>query len=309
MKPTIPKLTFPSKSERHRRFGSTDPVPGFKPTAKEQMADLQNQREDYLFPINHVGICRVQYPIQVCSELEPKVQTSVASLSLTTSLNRESKGINMSRLTEQLELYRQRGWTADLSDLSEFVQELAERMNQDSAELKITFPWFYERSSPVSDNAGLNHAEVSIETIYTKGESLKVSLSLRVAVTTLCPCSKEISEYSAHNQRGIVTITVDINPSAFASQDWKAALLHAAESNASSALHPVLKRPDEKLVTERAYENPRFVEDMVRLVAADLYEMTDVEAFTVECRNEESIHMHDAIAVITYDKRKEEAAH
>lgn len=125
----------------------------------------------------------------------------------------------------------------------------------------------------------------------------------------MCPCSKEISEYSAHNQRGIVTITADINPSALDSQDWKAALLNAAESNASSALYPILKRPDEKHVTERAYENPRFVEDMVRLVAADLYEMKDVQAFTVECRNEESIHLHDAIAIISYDKRKEEATH
>ncbi|MEK5357828.1 GTP cyclohydrolase FolE2 [Paenibacillus sp. FSL L8-0709] len=309
MDPIVPKQILPAKAERHRRFGSVNPVPGNKPTTKEQMADLQNQHEDYLFPIDQVGICRVQYPIQVCSQLEPKVQTSIASLSLTTSLYRESKGINMSRLSEQLELYRQKGWTSELSDLCDFVHELAERMNQDHAELKITFPWFYESIAPVSRKAGLNHAEISINILYKKEEALKVIVNLSVTVTTLCPCSKEISEYSAHNQRGIVTITADINPSALDSQDWKAALLNAAESNASSALYPILKRPDEKHVTERAYENPRFVEDMVRLVAADLYEMKDVQAFTVECRNEESIHLHDAIAIISYDKRKEEATH
>lgn len=309
MKTTETTQVLPTKLERHRLFGSVDPIPGDKPTTREQMADLQNHRKDYLFPIDQVGICRVQYPIQVCSELEPTIQTSIASLALSTNLNRESKGINMSRITEQLELYRQKGWTAELSDLCEFVQELAERMKQDSAELKVTFPWFYERSAPVSGQVGLNHAEVSICTSYKKGESIKVILDLSVAVTTLCPCSKEISEYSAHNQRGIVKITATISPTALASRDWKAVLLYAAESNASSAMHPVLKRPDEKHVTEKAYENPRFVEDMVRLVAADLYEMIDVQAFTVECRNEESIHLHDAIAVISYDKRKEEAAH
>ncbi|WP_397334123.1 GTP cyclohydrolase FolE2 [Paenibacillus macerans] len=303
------KQILPAKPERHRRFGSTDPIPGNKPTAKEQMADLQNRREDYLFPIDHVGICRVRHPVQVCSVLEPGSQTSIATIALTTSLPRESKGINMSRLTEQLELYRRKGWTTELPELCDFVRELAERMGQDNAEIAMTFPWFYERPAPVSANTGLNHAEASIKAAYTKGKPFTAEVSLRVAVTTLCPCSKEISEYSAHNQRGMVTMTVVLDPASEPAPDWKAMLLEAAESNASSALHPILKRPDEKRVTEQAYENPRFVEDMVRLVAADLYEMEAVQAFTVECRNEESIHMHDAYAVIAYDKRKEAAAH
>ncbi|RRJ67174.1 GTP cyclohydrolase I FolE2 [Paenibacillus oralis] len=308
MQPTNTKKTFPAKPERHRRFGSTDPIPGSKPTRKEQMADLQNRREDYLFPIDHVGICQVQQPIRVLSELEPKSQTSIATIALTTSLPRESKGINMSRLTEQLEVYRQQGWTCQLAELCGFVAELADRMGQDNAEITLTFPWFYERSAPVSARTGLNHAEASIKVAYGKGQPFTAAVSLRVAVTTLCPCSKEISEYSAHNQRGMVTMTAEIDPASPPVRDWKAMLLEAAESNASSALHPVLKRPDEKRVTEQAYENPRFVEDMVRLVAADLYELEVAQAFTVECRNEESIHMHDAYAKITYDKRKEEEA-
>ncbi|WP_411828899.1 GTP cyclohydrolase FolE2 [Paenibacillus macerans] len=309
MQPIKNQKILPAKPERHRRFGSTAPIPGNKPTVKEQMADLQNRREDYLFPIDRVGICRVQHPILVCSEMEPGTQTSVATITLTTSLPRESKGINMSRLTEQLERYRQKGWTSELPDLCDFVRELAERMGQDKAEITMIFPWFYERTAPVTENAGLNHAEALIKTAYEKGKPFTAEVSLRAAVTTLCPCSKEISEYSAHNQRGMVTMTVEIDPASPPVRDWKAMLLEAAESNASSALHPVLKRPDEKRVTEQAYENPRFVEDMVRLVAADLYEMEAVQAFTVECRNEESIHMHDAYAVITYDKRNEALTH
>lgn len=306
MQPTPTTPLLPAKPERHRRFGSANPVPGHKPTSKEQMADLQNQREDFLFPIDYVGICEVRHPIQVRSALEPKLQTSIATISLATSLRQQSKGINMSRLTEQLERYRQNGWSAEIPELIEFAHELAKTMDQDRAEIAVTFPWFYERAAPVSAKTGLNHAEVSIRVGYEREKAPTVTLGMRVAVTTLCPCSKEISEYSAHNQRGTVAITAEVDPNAWAAtaQDWKAAFLEAAESNASCALHPILKRPDEKRVTERAYENPRFVEDMVRLVAADLYEMNAVWAFTVKCQNEESIHLHDAVAAITYDKRK-----
>lgn len=299
---------LPPKPERHRLFGSTDPIPGSKPTVKEQMTDLQNHHADYLFPIQHVGVSNVRHPIQVHSDIEPKRQTSIATMTLTTSLPQASKGINMSRLTEQLEMYRQKGLSSELADMCDFVHELAERMGQDKAEITITFPWFYERTAPVTGLAGLNHAEATIQTTYERGQPYRTIVSLSAAVTTLCPCSKEISEYSAHNQRGRVTMTVEIDPASPPAHDWKAMLLTAAESNASSALHPVLKRPDEKRVTEQAYENPRFVEDMVRLVAADLYEMDDVLAFKVECRNEESIHLHDAYAIIDFDKRKKGAA-
>ncbi|MEK5645640.1 GTP cyclohydrolase [Paenibacillus rhizosphaerae] len=299
------QLALPAKPERHRRFGSVDPVSGNKPTTKEQMVDLQNQQKDFLFSIDRVGICRVRHPIQIRSEMAPTLQTSIATISLTTSLEQNSKGINMSRLTEQLEQYRQEGWTTDLPELCHFARELAERMNQRKAEIRIDFPWFYERSAPVTEHTGLNHADASIRVAHEIQKPPKITIGMSVAVTTLCPCSKEISEYSAHNQRGTVAITAEIDPAALPVQDWKTALLAAAESNASSALHPILKRPDEKRVTEQAYENPRFVEDMVRLVAADLYEMNAVLAFSVECRNEESIHLHDAVAAIYYDKRTE----
>ena len=127
-------------------------------------------------------------------------------------------------------------------------------------------------------------------------------LAMEAKVTTLCPCSKEISEYSAHNQRGVITVKTYLNREATLPSDYKEVILDAMEANASSILYPILKRPDEKRVTERAYENPRFVEDLIRLIAADLVEVDWIEGFDIECRNEESIHQHDAFAKLKYRK-------
>ncbi|MFF2015602.1 GTP cyclohydrolase FolE2 [Paenibacillus sp. NPDC058177] len=299
------RSSFPTKKERHVLFGSVPPVTGNKPTLKDQMTDLQNHREDYLFAIEEVGITRVKHPLTIHSTMAPHVQTTIASIELTTNLGQKSKGINMSRLTETLESYRQEGLSTDLAQLCKLTKELALVMNQTGSKLLMEFPWFYERSAPASNLIGLGHSELYIEIAYdeSKYRKFEITVGITVAVTTLCPCSKEISEYSAHNQRGLVSIRVNVDPQLL-DDNWKVMLLEAAESNASAALHPVLKRTDEKMVTERAYENPRFVEDLARLIAADLYEYDFVEKFTVECRNEESIHQHDAIARISFDKRQ-----
>lgn len=208
----------------------------------------------------------------------------------------------MSRFTEQLEKYRQQGFTLDFPSLHDFVMKLSERLVQTDINLKVEFPWFYERQGRASGSVGLNHAKAIIEILHNKETEFSKEVTLECVVTTLCPCSKEISEYSAHNQRGYVTIKAHLSNDYDEKYDWKKTLLEATESNASARIHPVLKRPDEKAVTEEAYANPRFVEDMVRLVAADLYEIEWITSFTVECRIEESIHLHDAIASITYTK-------
>ncbi len=301
------KRNLPSKEERHKLFGSVQPGPKTKPTEKEKMKDLQNTKKDFLFKIDAVGIKNVKHPIIVQSELKPHQQTTIGSFEFTSSIDQESKGTNMSRFTEQLHHYHENGFVVDINSMKKFVVELADRLKQQDAMMKVTFPWFYERKGPQSQLAGMNHANVSIKVEYHKETGFQIDVSLEATVTTLCPCSKEISEYSAHNQRGNVsiqaTLVEDFDEEKY---DWKEALLEAAESNASARIHPVLKRPDEKIVTEQAYENPRFVEDMVRLVAADLYEMPFVTKFHVSCQNEESIHLHDAIASITFDKTKDE---
>ncbi|MFS0560454.1 GTP cyclohydrolase FolE2 [Terribacillus sp. 179-K 1B1 HS] len=304
---TPTRKQLPSKAERHKLFGSVPPGKKTKPENKADMADLQNTKKNFLFHIDAVGIAKVKHPIQVISNTSPAMQTTIGTFEFTSSIQQDSKGTNMSRFTEQLDLYHKNGFTVSVESLQTFVAELADRLKQDDARVKVTFPWFFERSGPASGMTGLNHADATLEVAYDKQTGFRTTAKLSGTVTTLCPCSKEISEYSAHNQRGIVSMEVQLTD-AFDEdvRDWKEDLLEAAESNASARIHPVLKRPDEKMVTETAYENPRFVEDMVRLVAADLYELDYVEKFTVSCSNQESIHLHDAVATLSYDKRDEE---
>ncbi|MDF1997994.1 GTP cyclohydrolase FolE2 [Peribacillus frigoritolerans] len=294
---------LPPKNERLKLFGSIEPGIKTKPSEKENMLDLQNMKEDFLFELDAVGIKNVKTPVSVISTLEPITQTTIATFTLTSTIPRDVKGTNMSRFTEQLELYRRQGFTLTFSQLSDFIIELSERLGQKDAKLEVSFPWFYEQPSPASFLAGLNYADARILLCYQHGK-IERTVELTCAVTTLCPCSKEISEYSAHNQRGFIIMNALLTDDYDESVDWKAVFLHAAQSNASAVIHPILKRPDEKIVTEKAYENPRFVEDMVRLVASDLYETPFIQSFTVECRNEESIHLHDAYASVTFDKDK-----
>lgn len=295
-------IKLPPKKDRHILFGSVEPGEKTKPTEKDKMADLQNTKKNFLFTIQQVGISNVKHPVKITSTLQPNEQTTIANFTFSSKIPFDSKGTNMSRFTEQLEEYRRKGFTLSFSELRTFTSELADRLKTDDATVEITFPWFYERKGPVSQSGGLNHADAFMKITYEKGLGFKEEVGLTCAITTLCPCSKEISEYSAHNQRGYISMKTQITNDVSDEIDWKSLLLEAAESNASARIHPVLKRPDEKFVTETAYENPRFVEDMVRLVAADLYEMKFVTAFEVECRNEESIHLHDAIAKISFQK-------
>ncbi|MET3682246.1 GTP cyclohydrolase I [Alkalibacillus flavidus] len=300
------KKQLPTKTERHKLFGSVEPGPKTKPVDKKGMKDLQNTKKDFLFELDAVGVSNVKHPVTIKSQHTPLTQTTIAQFYFASSISQDSKGTNMSRFTEQLQSYYQDGFVLDFSTLKSFVFDLQQRLEQKDAELTVSFPWFFERQAPYTEQAGLNHADAWMRVRYHETEGYDIHVGLSGKITTLCPCSKEISEYSAHNQRGNIEMDVTLDPD-FDDQtyDWKTILLEAAESNASARIHPVLKRPDEKMVTEQAYENPRFVEDMVRLVASDLYEVEAIQQFYVRCINEESIHLHDAVASITYDKREE----
>lgn len=302
------KKKLPIKEDRHKLFGSVIPGPRTKPIEKDRMPDLQNTQNDFLFDLDAVGITNVKHPVQIISKMEPNIQTTIALFTFSSSIQKNSKGTNMSRFTQQLQEYHADGsFTLSLANLKQFTEELAVRLKQNDAFVEVSFPWFFERKGPSSGFTGLNHADASIRLQYDKDLGFDITVGLTGTITTLCPCSKEISEYSAHNQRGQITMEIELTENFDENEvDWKYALLEAAESNASARIHPVLKRPDEKAVTEQAFENPRFVEDMVRLVAADLYEYTFVQAFYVACQNEESIHLHDAIASVTYDKHAEQ---
>ena len=294
---------LPQKKERHKLFGSVEPIEKIKPIEKDKMHDIQNEKKDFLFELDAVGIANVKHPIIIESNMNPKTQTTIGTFSFSSSLPQTSKGTNMSRFTEQLNNYYKDGLIISFSSLKTFAKELSERLEQQDATIEISFPWFFERKAPHTELSGLNHADITMTVTYDKLSGYTMRASLGGKVATLCPCSKEISEYSAHNQRGNITMEIEFTEDFTENDaDWKFHLLEAAESNASSRLYPVLKRPDEKVVTETAYENPRFVEDMVRLVAADLYELDFVSKFKVSCRNEESIHLHDAIASVSFDK-------
>lgn len=285
-----------TREGRWKHFGSVDPIKGNKPTSKEKMTDLQSTNKDFLFEIEEVGIKNLIYPVNI-----DRFQTA-GNFSFSTSLNQDEKGINMSRILESVEKHYNHGIELDFDALYQVLRSLQESMNQSSAGVDVSGKWFYDRYSPQTDIKAVGHADVTYGLAIKDDNVTRIELTIEAAVTTLCPCSKEISEYSAHNQRGIVTVKAYIDKDAELSDDYKSVILDAMEANASSVLYPILKRPDEKRVTERAYENPRFVEDLIRLIAADLVELDWLEGFDIECRNEESIHQHDAFAKLKHRK-------
>ncbi|MGD6885122.1 GTP cyclohydrolase FolE2 [Staphylococcus shinii] len=285
-----------TREGRWKHFGSVDPIEGTKPTVKENMKDLQSTHKDFLFEIEEVGIKNLVYPVLV-----DHFQTA-GNFSFSTSLNQDEKGINMSRILESVEKHYHNGIELDFDSLYQLLRSLQESMNQNAAGLDVSAKWFFDRHSPVTQIKAVGHADVTYGLAIDKKEVTRKEITIQAAVTTLCPCSKEISEYSAHNQRGIVTVKAYINKDVELVDDYKGKILDAMEANASSILYPILKRPDEKSVTERAYENPRFVEDLIRLIAADLVGFEWLDGFDIECRNEESIHQHDAFAKLKYRK-------
>src|SRR5690625_2641792 len=305
MEKTMIDKQLPSKEDRHKLFGSVKPGPKTKPTEKNKMSDVQNIKKDFLFALDNVGIANVKHPIIIHSDLNPTEQTTIGTFQFSSSIDKTKKGTNMSRFTEQLNIYHEKqNLIADFSTLKQFTKELAHRLEQNDATIQVEFPWFFERRGPQSNLSGLNYANINMQVTYDHKHGFTIQAALSVLITTLCPCSKDISEYSAHNQRGKVTMDITlVNDFDEHAIDWKKSLLEAAESNASARLHPVLKRPDEKVITETAYENPRFVEDIVRLVAADLYEMPFITKFSIKCQNQESIHMHDAVASLSFNKQ------
>ncbi|MBA8759736.1 GTP cyclohydrolase I FolE2 [Staphylococcus schleiferi subsp. coagulans] len=285
-----------TREGRWRHFGSVDPVNGSKPTTKSEMPDLQSTHKNFLFEIEEVGIKNLVYPVWI-----DQYQTA-GNFSFSTSLTQDEKGINMSRILESVEAEYDNGIRLEFEALTQLMNRLKTSMKQRSAGVDVSGKWFFDRLSPVTQIKAIGHADVTYGLAVDNDQVTRKELTIEAAVTTLCPCSKEISEYSAHNQRGIITVKTYIDKNAILPENYKEIILDAMEANASSMLYPILKRPDEKRVTERAYENPRFVEDLIRLIAADLVEVNWIEGFDIECRNEESIHQHDAFAKLKYRK-------
>lgn len=262
--------------------------------------DVQQDLDTRKVTIQEVGISDVKFPVVVSGlEMDDQaVQQVSATGSLAVSLSRELKGIHMSRLVEDL-LEQQE--TLALNTLPTLLHLLKDHQGAEDAHFSMSFDYFLERQAPVSGRTAKQAYRCGYEG-RLKGSVITLIQRVEVPVTTLCPCSKEISEYGAHNQRGYVDIelhhrfTVEQVPDV---QICLEEIIEGVESKASSALYPVLKRVDERYVTMKAYEEPRFVEDMVREVAVMLREDARIDRWQVRVTNHESIHQHNAYAVVS----------
>lgn len=256
------------------------------------MPDVQSSPDTRRISIQRVGVRGVRHPLLVAAGMG-QPQATIAEWEMTVALPAEAKGTHMSRFIALLESYRSVPLTPQR--LCEMAQTMLDRLQADSGDLSVDFPYFIEKAAPVSGVRSLMDYQVDWQVQARRGQAARFALRVRVPVTSLCPCSKAISEYGAHNQRSHVTVRLDFD--AAPSLDLEL-LVHRIEAQASSELWGVLKRADEKYVTEHAYENPKFVEDLVRDVAVLLQHQPGVAAYEVTAENFESIHNHSAYAVV-----------
>ncbi|NOY09544.1 MAG: GTP cyclohydrolase I FolE2 [Spirochaetes bacterium] len=254
------------------------------------MVDIQNSRDKRNIPINCVGIKNIRYPI-VVQDRKNQRQPTVADVSLYVNLPHHYRGTHMSRLVEVLNEFK---GEVSYKNLDRILLRMKERLNAEKSHLEFSFPYFLTKKAPVTLWESLMSYDCIIAATYDK--HLSITTTVRIPVHTLCPCSKEISDFSAHNQRGYVTITVEMIKFV-----WIEDLITIAEESASCPLYSLLKREDEKYITEQAYKNPKFVEDVVREVAARLEKLSYLRFFSVEAENMESIHNHSAYAMIRRD--------
>jgi GTP cyclohydrolase I len=261
------------------------------------MEDVQNRRDHREIPIDRVGVRNLRYPIIVWDRDHEK-QSTVALLSLSVSLPHHFKGTHMSRF---LEILNQHRGELTIRTLPLVLHDLKEHLDSEAAQLEATFPYFLERTAPVSGAKSLLDYEGHFSGISDlEGDTF--ILGVKVPVTSLCPCSKEISDYGAHSQRSFVSIEIKMSSNEPEHFIWMEELIEVAESSASAPLYPLLKRPDERHVTMQAYDNPAFVEDITRNVADKLMNDSRVKWFRVFCENEESIHNHNAFAEIEWTR-------
>ncbi|MDX2114986.1 MAG: GTP cyclohydrolase FolE2 [Planctomycetota bacterium] len=258
-----------------------------------QMPDVQATADDRRVAIDKVGVRQVTYPVTL-RERQGGQQTTVASVNMYVSLPHHQKGTHMSRFLEVLNTHAH-PLTPDGIPL--VCRSIKERLNAETAHLEFAFPYFIEKRAPVTGAAGLMDYRVTFSAESNSHDDFV--MTVRAPAASLCPCSKEISEYGAHNQRCEITASVR-----FKGTMWIEDLVEHLESAASCAVFAVLKRPDEKWVTERAYDNPKFVEDIVRDLAVKLNRDERVTWYAISSENFESIHNHNAYAEITRDKRR-----
>jgi len=260
------------------------------------MIDIQNQPDFRNIPIDKVGIKGLKYPVKVMDKTKG-IQSTVAEISMYVDLPHQCKGTHMSRFVEILNTFRTQ---VSLESLTTILKNMKKILGAESSHIEITFPYFIEKKSPSTQSKGLMDYTCTISGSSDADDNTDIILKVAVPVTSVCPCSKEISECGAHNQRGEVLVNTR-----FKKLIWIEDIVHIVEDSASCDIFSVLKREDEKYVTEKAYNNPKFVEDIVRDVGKELMADKNITWFSVSAENFESIHNHSAYA---YIEKKNEAA-
>ncbi|WDP88938.1 MAG: GTP cyclohydrolase I FolE2 [Desulfobacter sp.] len=259
------------------------------------MIDIQNQPDFRNIPIDKVGIKGLKYPVTVRDKNQGS-QSTVAEISMYVDLPHQCKGTHMSRFVELLHVFRSQ---ISLESLTSILEDMKTTLGAKSSHIEISFPYFIEKTSPSTGSRGLMDYECTIVGSANSGKKTDIVLKVAVPVTSVCPCSKEISEYGAHNQRGEVLVCTR-----FHKFIWIEDMVNLVEESASCDIFSVLKRADEKFVTEKAYNNPKFVEDIARDVAKELLEDDNITWFSVSAENFESIHNHSAYAYIEHPREK-----
>lgn len=271
------------------------PPPASAKTSRPFLAeveDVQGRADTRRLPINRVGIKDIRHPVRV-KDRSAGEQHTIATFNMYVSLPHNFKGTHMSRFVEILNHYERE---ITVESFKEMITEMTERLGARSGHIEMRFPYFIAKKAPVSGVQSLLDYDVTFIGERRDGQNC-LRLKIVVPVTSLCPCSKEISAYGAHNQRSHVTVSCRTRGFV-----WLEELIDIVEREASSELYGLLKRPDEKFVTERAYDNPKFVEDMVRDIAMQLNADERIRAYTIESENFESIHNHSAYAMVEHNK-------
>ena len=256
------------------------------------IADVQSSPDQRNMSINQVGIKDLHFPLQIQSA--EGVQHTIARIGMTVALPASQKGTHMSRFVALME--ERQHLVLDFTSLHQLTLDMLERLEAQAGRIHISFPFFRKKAAPVSGiTSFLDYAVTWQGEVSASGE-YSHQIKVLAPVTSLCPCSKEISQYGAHNQRSHVTVTLTCHKQEVSIEE----IIDLVENKASCQLYGLLKRPDEKYVTEHAYENPKFVEDMVRDIAVALKNDPRIDRFSVESENFESIHNHSAYALIEY---------
>jgi len=256
-----------------------------------QYKDVQKRRDRRGIEIDKVGIKDIRYPIRVLDRVNGSQQT-IASVNMYVSLPHRFKGTHMSRFIEVLNIYRNEITTKNIPKI---LEEMKKRLNASAAHIEFSFPFFAGKSAPVSGEKGLMEYQCKVHGMLS--DKVKIVVEVSTPVTLLCPCSKEISRFGAHNQRCIVTAAVT-----FSEFLWIEDLIAILEKSGSSETYSLLKREDERYVTEKAYLKPKFVEDVVRDIAISLMAEKNVTWFSISAESQESIHNHNAYAFLEREK-------